>query len=98
MKILSAARTTADDAETQAFNSAVSAASGDAATALQNGKTKNKVLMLQLEVLGLQIKQAQSDNSVASQITEEQTKLTTNINLDKKAAGQASQSVQFTGT
>lgn len=73
----------------------MAAASGSAATALQNGKIKNKVLKLQLEVLGLQIEQAQGKDT-QSQIDAETTKLNTNIALDKKAAGQASQSVVFT--
>ena len=37
-------RESAESAETDAFNPAVDAASGDAKTALQNGKIKNKVL------------------------------------------------------
>ena len=37
-------RESAEDAETEAFNPAIDAATGDAATALQNGKIKNKVL------------------------------------------------------
>ena len=39
-------RESAENAETQAFDPAIDAASGDAATALQNGKIKNKVLKL----------------------------------------------------
>lgn len=89
-------RTSAEDAETDAFNPAIDAASGADATALQNGKIKNKVLKLTLEVTGLQIEQAQGKD-VADQITTEQTKLNTNIALDQKAAGQASQTVSFDG-
>ena len=37
-------RESAESAETDAFNPAIAAATGDAATALQNGKIKNKVL------------------------------------------------------
>jgi hypothetical protein len=62
---------------------------------LQNGKIKNKVLKLQLEVLGLQIQAAQGDEN-QSKIDEETTKLNTNIGLDKKAAGQTSQGVTDT--
>ncbi|KAF2802938.1 uncharacterized protein BDZ99DRAFT_454203, partial [Mytilinidion resinicola] len=94
--IISAARRTAESAETDAFNPAIAAASGAAATALQNGKIKNKVLKLKCEVLHLQIEQAQGSDQSAK-ITQETTKLNTNIALDKKAAGQASQSVAFTG-
>jgi len=89
-------RESAESAETEAFNPAIAAASGAAATALQNGKVKNKVLKLTGEVLGLQIEQAQGKDT-ASQIATEQTKLTNNINLDKKAAGQASTAVSFDG-
>ena len=37
-------RESAENAETDAFNPAIAAATGDTATALQNGKIKNKVL------------------------------------------------------
>ncbi|KAL1599854.1 hypothetical protein SLS60_007659 [Paraconiothyrium brasiliense] len=96
-KIISDARQTAESAETDAFNPAIAAASGDAATALQNGKIKNKVLKLQLEVLDLQISQAQGGSDNTAKIAAEQKKLDTNIATDKKNAGQASQSVQFSG-
>jgi hypothetical protein len=92
---------TAEDAETGTggFNDAIAAAgsSSTAGTALQNGKIKNKVLKLKLEVLGLQIDQAQSGTDNSAKITAEQTKLNNNIALDTKAAGQTSQSVNFTG-
>lgn len=48
------------------------------------------------EVLALQIQQAQGADN-ADKITEEQTKLTNNINLDIKAAGQPSTAVSFDG-
>lgn len=95
-QIISDARQVAESAETDAFNPAIEAASGADATALQNGKIKNKVLKLQLEVLDLMISQAQGEDN-ADKIQEEQTKLNNNIALDKKAAGQASQSVPFNG-
>lgn len=96
LAIINAARETAEDAETDAFNSQIEAASGSAATALQNGKIKNKVLKLFLEVSALQIQQAQgADNQ--DKIDEEQTKLNNNISLDTKAAGQTSKGVAFTG-
>lgn len=99
MTILSDARTTAEDAETETggFNDAIAAASGTAADALQVGKIKNKVLKLKLEVLNLQIDQAQNGNDNTAKIAAEQKKLDTNIATDKKSAGQASQSVNFTG-
>ncbi|KAI0648697.1 hypothetical protein C8Q79DRAFT_1007274 [Trametes meyenii] len=92
-------RQAAESAETDKFNKQISAASGDAKTALQNGKIKNKVLKLTGEVQVLQIKLAKakvagSDTSdISSKITEEQKKLSTNIATDKKNAGQASKGV-----
>jgi hypothetical protein len=49
-----------------------------------------------LEVSALQIQQAQGASN-QDKIDEEQTKLTSNINLDTKAAGQTSKGVVFTG-
>ncbi|KAI0667918.1 hypothetical protein C8Q78DRAFT_1071632 [Trametes maxima] len=92
-------RKAAEAAETDKFNKQISAASGDAKTALQNGKIKNKVLKLTGEVQALQIKLAKakaagSDTSdITSKIAEEQKKLSTNIATDKKNAGQASKGV-----
>ncbi len=69
------------------------------ATALQNGKIKNKVLKLTAEVQGLNIKLAKAQaagsdtSSIESKIAAEQKKLTTNIATDTKNAGQASQGV-----
>ncbi len=81
----------AEDAETGTggFNDEIAAAANGDTTALQNGKIKNKVLKLQLEVLGLQIEAAQG-NADQDKIDEETTKLNTNIALDKAAAGQTS--------
>lgn len=96
LAIINAARETAEAAETDAFNGQIKAASGAAATALQNGKIKNKVLKLFLEVSALQIQQAQgADNQ--DKIDEETKKLNNNISLDKKVAGQTSKGVTFTG-
>ncbi|KAF2763499.1 hypothetical protein EJ05DRAFT_41289 [Pseudovirgaria hyperparasitica] len=89
-------RETAEAAETDAFNPAIEAASGDEATALQNGKIANKVLKLTFEVTALQVQQAQGDD-VADKIAVEQKKLDTNIALDEKAAGEAMVSVDFSG-
>ncbi|OAQ60703.2 hypothetical protein VFPPC_14118 [Pochonia chlamydosporia 170] len=94
LAIIKAARETAEAAETDAFNSQIKATSGDEAKALQNGKIKNKVLKLFLEVSALQIQQAQGASNQAK-IDQEQKKLTNNINLDKKAAGGASKAVNF---
>ncbi|ETS87579.1 hypothetical protein PFICI_01407 [Pestalotiopsis fici W106-1] len=95
LAIIKAARETAEAAETDAFNDAVDAASGDAATALQNGKIKNKVLKLYLETTALQIEQAQGDDN-QDKIDAEQKKLDTNVALDEKAAGEDSTAVSFT--
>jgi hypothetical protein len=54
-------------------------------------------LKLDLEILALQIQQAQGANN-AAKITAETTKLNNNISLDKKAAGQTSQPVNFKGS
>ena len=102
LAIIKAARVTAEAAETDAggFNDAIDAAGGTKTTAgaaLQVGKIKNKVLKLQLEVLGLQIDQAQKGTDNSDKIAEEMTKLNNNIKLDAAAAGQTSQSVDFDG-
>ncbi|OQU93584.1 hypothetical protein CLAIMM_00071 [Cladophialophora immunda] len=98
LQIIKDARVTAEDAETATggFDDELDAA-GDGAdtTALQNGKIKNKVLKLQLEVLALQIEAAQG-NGDQDKIDEETTKLNNNIALDKKAAGQTSVGVTAT--
>ncbi|PIL32354.1 hypothetical protein GSI_05600 [Ganoderma sinense ZZ0214-1] len=92
-------REAAEDAEMSLFNPAIDAASGADATALQNGKIQNKVLKLTGEVQTINIEIAQAKASgddtsdLESQLAEEQTKLTTNIKLDKAAAGQASKGV-----
>lgn len=99
LAIIKAARVTAENAETETggFNDAISAASGDASDALSVGKIKNKVLKLKLEVLGLQIDQAQSGKDNSAKIAAEQKKLDNNIATDTKSAGQTSQSVNFSG-
>lgn len=43
LKVIKGIHDVAEDAETDAFNPAIDAATGDAADALQNGKIKNKV-------------------------------------------------------
>ncbi|KAL7279437.1 hypothetical protein ACG7TL_007279 [Trametes sanguinea] len=102
-------REAAESAETDQFNPAIAAASGADADALQNGKIKNKVLKLTGEVQALNIqdtalmivrpqiaqaKAAGKDTSdLESKVSEEQTKLSKNIDLDKAAAGQPSKGV-----
>ena len=71
-------RKAAEAAETDDFNPAIDAASGDAADALEAGKIKNKVLKLTGEVQALKIKlakaQAAGDDTsdVEDKIAEEQ--------------------------
>ncbi|TVY93307.1 hypothetical protein LAWI1_G001043 [Lachnellula willkommii] len=96
LAVIKATHDAAEDAETSAFNPAVAAASGDAATALTNGKIKNKVLKLTAEVLGIQIDAAQGGDG--SDLAAEQAKLTNNIKLDTAANGQASTAVPFDAT
>jgi len=84
------------DAE-DTFNTAIDAASGADADALNVGKIKNKVLKLSGEVLALQIKQAQGDASAADDLATEQTKLTKDVGVDVQNAGKPSKSVQFDG-
>ncbi|KAH8658492.1 hypothetical protein BX600DRAFT_514982 [Xylariales sp. PMI_506] len=96
LAILVAARETAENAETT-FDTAIAAASGTTATALQNGKIKNKVLKLRLLQMVGQIQEAQGNtNGVASELTQVSTLLATNVKLDDAQAGKASQSISFT--
>ncbi len=101
MAILDAARLTAEAAETDkgGFDDAISAAGSSSAAgkALQVGKIKNKVLKLELEILVLQIQQAQGGKDNSAKISAETTKLNSNIKLDTGAAGQTSQSIDFQG-
>ncbi|KAB8304149.1 hypothetical protein EYC80_003568 [Monilinia laxa] len=96
LDIIQGVHDAAEDAETDAFNPAIAAASGDAATALQNGKIKNKVLKLTAEILSIQVKAAQGGDG--TDLAAEQTKLANNIKLDTAAAGQASTAVSFDAT
>ncbi|KAF8908795.1 hypothetical protein CPB85DRAFT_1222522 [Mucidula mucida] len=89
-------RQAAEAAETDDFNPAIDAASGDAADALQVGKIKNKVLKLTGEVQVLNIKAAAAGDDTSSledKLAAEQKKLDTNIATDKASAGATSQSV-----
>ncbi|KAJ6605073.1 hypothetical protein B0H10DRAFT_1922793, partial [Mycena sp. CBHHK59/15] len=97
-------REAAEDAETSEFNPQIAAASGATAAALQVGKIKNKVLKLTGEVQQIKIKIAQAaaagddTSSLEADLATEQTKLTTNIALDVKSNGAASQSVVASAT
>lgn len=96
------ARVIAEDAEVGigGFNEQIDAAeaAGEDTTALENGKIKNKVLKLQLQVLVLEIQAAQGDPDDAK-LQEETTKLNNNIQQDQDAAGETSVGVgaQFSG-
>ena len=103
LAIISKAAQVGEDAEvnTGGFNDAIAAAGGTsstAGTALQNGKIKNKVLKLQTDVLRIQIEVAQGNTGSQSELAGQQTKLATNVALDKAAAGQASTAISFTGS
>lgn len=87
----------ANDAEDEAFNPAIDAASGDAADALQRGKIKNKVLKLTATILKLQAQQAQGED-VADDLAKETTKLNNNIAQDVAEAGNASTFLSFDAT
>lgn len=94
LAILVAARQTAENAEAS-FNTAVAAASGANANALQVGKIKNKVLKLRTFEMLVQIQQAQGANNKAAQLADIQTKLAANVKLDQASRGKKSQSVSF---
>ncbi|KKA29123.1 hypothetical protein TD95_002332 [Thielaviopsis punctulata] len=104
IEILKAARVTAENAETESggYNDAIDAAGKDTAAgkALQNGKIKNKVLKLELQVLLADIQIGQGDNSsdVVSHRATELKKLNSNVATDTKNAGQASTAVDFQGS
>ncbi|KAF2972294.1 hypothetical protein GQX73_g1306 [Xylaria multiplex] len=87
----------ANDAETDAFNPAIEAASGEEADALQRGKIKNKVLKLTATVLKLQAQAAQGKD-VQDKLDKEQTKLNKNIQQDEDEAGNASTFLSFDAT
>ncbi|KAK3393282.1 hypothetical protein B0H63DRAFT_15116 [Podospora didyma] len=87
----------ANQAEKEAFNTAIKAATGEAAAALSRGKIKNKVLKLTATVLKLQAQEAQGQD-VAAKLADEQKKLTKNIATDKADAGKASTNLPFDAT
>ncbi|CAN8097946.1 unnamed protein product [Discula destructiva] len=84
----------ANDAEVNAYNPAIEAASGEQAAALQRAKIENKIFKLEATVLKLQIQEAQGED-VAAKLAEEQTKLNNNIALDQAEAGNPSTAVPF---
>ncbi|KAI8961173.1 hypothetical protein F5Y11DRAFT_348814 [Daldinia sp. FL1419] len=86
-----------NDAEEEAFNPAIDAASGEEAKALQRGKIKNKVLKLEATMLRLMIQQAQGED-VSDDMAKEQKKLDNNIKQDEDEAGNASTFLSFDAT
>ncbi|KAH8828155.1 hypothetical protein DL96DRAFT_1709445 [Flagelloscypha sp. PMI_526] len=92
-------RSQAEDAETEAFNPAIAAATGAEADALQVGKIQNKVLKLTgiTQKIKIQIAQATAAGDdtadLESKLAEEQKKLDTNIATDKASAGATSKGV-----
>ncbi|KAF4949157.1 hypothetical protein FSARC_13575 [Fusarium sarcochroum] len=97
LDFLNSVNSIANDAEDEAFNPAIDAASGEDADALQRGKIKNKVLKLTATILKLEAQQAQGED-VADKLDEENTKLQNNISQDEEAAGQASTFLSFDAT
>ncbi|TFK19655.1 hypothetical protein FA15DRAFT_674246 [Coprinopsis marcescibilis] len=98
---LAGMREVAEAAELDLFNPAIDQASGAEAAALDVGKTKNKVLKhtIFLQLFNIRLAKAQAagsdTSSIQASITERQTKLSTNINLDRANRGKASKSVSF---
>ncbi|KAF3069649.1 putative small secreted protein [Daldinia childiae] len=86
-----------NQAEKEAFNTAIDDASGEAADALQRGKIKNKVLKLQATIFRLMIEQAQGED-VSADMAKEQKKLDNNIKQDEDEAGNASTFLSFDAT
>jgi hypothetical protein len=114
LKIIKGTHDAAEDAEVQAFNPAIAAASGDAATALQvsfpalitwdvetnicEQNGKIKNKVLKLTAEVLGIQVEAVQGGSSSDLAAEQTKLANNIKLDTAASGQASTAVDFTAT
>ncbi|KAK6531290.1 hypothetical protein TWF281_008105 [Arthrobotrys megalospora] len=104
LDILKVERSNAESAETDAFNPAIDAASGDDKAALQVGKIANKVLKLtglaQVRQIGIAKKEAKGQtvsDSERAALQDSLTKLAKNIATDKKNAGKPSKAVSFVG-
>jgi len=83
-----------ESAEAKGFDPAIKAATNNATKkALKNGKNKNKVLKITVEVLELEIQKAKGKNTTAK-IVKQKKKLDKAIKSDKAAAGQQSETVQ----
>lgn len=83
-----------NDAEKEAFNTAIDAADGEEADALQRGKIKNKVLKLTATMMRLMIEQAQGED-VEDEIAKESKKLQNNVQQDEDEAGKPSTFLSF---
>ncbi|KXH49769.1 hypothetical protein CSIM01_03906 [Colletotrichum simmondsii] len=94
LDFLNSVNSIANDAEKEAFNPAIEAATGEEADALQRGKIKNKVLKLTATMLKLQAQAAQGED-VADKMAAEQKKLDNNIAQDEAEAGNASTALDF---
>ena len=82
------------DAADKDFDPAIKAANNNSTKkALKNGKNKNKVLKITVEVLELEIQKAKGKNTTAK-IDKQKKKLDKAVKLDKAAAGQQSETVQ----
>lgn len=83
---------------TGGFNDAIDAAGGTGTAEgalLQIGKTMNKVLKLETDVLRISIIKAQGGDG--SQLAAQQAKLATNVALDVKNKGKTSKGISFAG-
>ncbi|KAI1502450.1 small secreted protein [Biscogniauxia marginata] len=94
IEFLDSVNSICNDAEKEAFNPAIEAASGEEADALQRGKIKNKILKLEATMIRLMIEQAQGQD-VTDEIATEQKKLDNNIQQDEDEAGNPSTALQF---
>lgn len=94
IKFLGSVNDIGNEAEKEAFNPAIEAATGAAKDALAAGKTKNKVLKLMATKLQLEIQAAQGKDTSAKLATELK-KLNNNIAADKARAGNPSTAVAF---
>jgi len=95
LQTLQAEKKLVESAEVKGFDPAIKAATNNSTKkALKNGKTKNKVLKITVEVLVLEIQKAKGKNTTAK-IAKEKKKLDKAIKLDKAAAGQQSETVKL---
>lgn len=94
LQTLQAEKKVVESAEAKGFDPAIKAATNNATKkALKNGKNKNKVLKITVEVLELEIQKAKGKNTTAK-IVKQKKKLDKAIKSDKAAAGQQSETVQ----